>query len=326
MLSTIQLVQATIVGAGVSGLTVAAVFLEAGWEVTVVARETHESTVSVVAAAIWTVTDAVPREAARRWALTSRERFAALAEETGTGVVPMRQRELERVDPGPTWWETQPFVRRLGTDELPAGFAAGLEIDGFMIEPPIYLSWLTDRISKLGAEVTIAEVERLDHVDGDVVVNCSGLGASALAGDDSLYPIRGQVVAVANPGIRDGVADESDPERIAYVYPRSKEVVLGGSRLAGSSTTFADQASTERILTDCARLDPRVAQLEPIEVRVGLRPGRPSVRVEADRDANGRPIVHNYGHGGAGYILSWGAALEALDLAVVATQDVVGGR
>lgn len=326
MLSTIQLVQATIVGAGVSGLTVASVFLEAGWEVTVVARETHESTVSVVAAAIWTVTDAVPREATRRWALTSRERFAALAEQAGTGVVPLRQRELERVDPGPTWWESQPFVRRLGTDELPPGFAAGLEIDGFMIEPPIYLSWLTDRISRLGAKVTIAEVDRLDLVDGDVVVNCSGLGASALVGDDSLYPIRGQVVAVANPGIRDGVADESDPDRIAYVYPRSQEVILGGSRLARSSTTVADPASTARILADCARLDPRVAQLEPIEVRVGLRPGRPSVRVEADRDANGRPIVHDYGHGGAGYILSWGAALEALDLAVVATQDVVGGR
>jgi D-amino-acid oxidase len=307
--------QATIVGAGVSGLTAAVVFSEAGWDVSVVARETHESTVSTVAAAIWTVTDASPREATRRWALTSRLRFAAFADEAGTGVVPMRQRELERVDPGPTWWEAQPFVRRLQPDELPPGYAAGLEIDGYMIEPPIYLPWLTDRFCHLGGEVRIVDVDRLEDVDGDVVVNCSGLGASVLAGDDSLYPIRGQVVAIANPGISDGVADESDTGCIAYVYPRSREVVLGGSRQVGSSVTASNAALTGRIIADCARLDPRIEGLEPIDVRVGLRPGRSNVRVEADFDANGRPIVHNYGHGGAGYILSWGAAHEALDRA-----------
>jgi D-amino-acid oxidase len=307
--------RATIVGAGVSGLTTAVVFLEAGWSVSVVARETHEATVSTVAAAIWTVTDASPREATRRWALTSRAQFAALAEEAGSGVVPLRQRELERGDSEPGWWESQPFVRRLLLDELPPGYAAGLEIDGFMIEPPIYLPWLTDRLRRLGGDVTIDDVDRLDHVEGDVVVNCSGLGASALAGDDSLYPIRGQVVAIANPGINDGVADESDSDRVAYVYPRSREVVLGGLRSEGSSVTSPDAAVTDRIMADCVRLDPRIEGLEPIDVRVGLRPGRPSVRVEAELDANDRPVIHNYGHAGAGYILSWGAALEALDLA-----------
>lgn len=307
--------QATVVGAGVSGLTTAVVFLEAGWTVSVVARETYESTVSTVAAAIWTVTDASPREATRRWALTSRAQFAALAEQVGSGVVPLRQREFEQTELGPTWWEGQPFVRRLLPDELPPGYAAGLEIDGFMIEPPIYLPWLTDRLRQLGGDVRIDDVDRLDHVEGDVVVNCSGLGASVLAGDDSLYPIRGQVVAVTNPGINDGVADESDSDRVAYVYPRSREVVLGGLRSVGSSVTSPDATLTERIMADCVRLDPRIDGLEPIDVRVGLRPGRPSVRVETEFDSNGRPVIHNYGHAGAGYILSWGTAREALDLA-----------
>jgi D-amino-acid oxidase len=312
--------QATIVGAGVSGLTTAVVFLEAGWQVRVVARETHETTVSTVAAAIWTVTDALPRAATRRWALISRERFAALADQVGSGVVPLRQRELERVDPGPSWWEGQPFVRRLGPEELPTGYAAGLEIDGFVIEPPIYLRWLTDRLAQLGGDVTIDDVDRLDDVEGDVVVNCSGLGASVLAGDDSLFPIRGQVVAVPNHGISDGIADESNPDRVAYVYPRSREVVLGGLREVGSSASEPDPAVTERILADCARLDPRVEGLKPVGVRVGLRPGRPSVRVGAELDTNGRPVVHNYGHAGAGYILSWGAALEVLGQATSACE------
>ena len=307
--------RASIVGAGVSGLTTAVVFAEAGWEVSVVARETHESTVSTVAAAIWTVTDASPREATRRWALASRSRFAALADAAGSGVVPLRQRELERVDPGPTWWESQPFVRRLRPDELPLGYVAGLEIDGFMIEPSIDLPWLTGRLRRLGGEVTIADLDRLEDVEGDALVNCSGLGASVLADDHSLYPIRGQVVAIANPGIRDGIADETDPGRVAYVYPRSHEVVLGGLRDVGSAVTAPDAALTERIIADCTRLDPRIGGLEPIDVRVGLRPGRPSVRVDAELDRNGRPVIHNYGHAGAGYILSWGASLHALDLA-----------
>ncbi|MBS0188049.1 MAG: amino acid oxidase, partial [Planctomycetes bacterium] len=40
--------------------------------------------------------------------------------------------------------------------------------------------------------------------------------------------------------------------------------------------------------------------------RAGLRPYRPAVRLEADQ-ANPR-IIHNYGHGGAGYTLCRGCA------------------
>lgn len=304
--------RATIVGAGVTGLTTAVVFLEAGWDVEVIARDTHESTVSMVAAAVWTVIDAEPEEATRRWALHSRTRFATAAGVQRSGVVPLRQRELARIDNGPSWWESQPFVRRLGPDELPNDYATGLDIDGFLIEPPVYLPWLSGQIGELGGKITVGEVDRLDALDGDVVANCSGLGAAGLAADGSVYPIRGQVVAIANPGIDEGVSDESDLDRIAYVYPRSREVILGGLRQPGSWDLSPDTAVTERILADCARLDPSIEGLGPLDVRVGLRPGRPTVRVESQLDSSGRPIVHNYGHGGAGYILSWGAALEAV--------------
>lgn len=312
--------RATIVGAGVSGLTTATIFREAGWDVSIVARETHASTVSVVAAAVWTIIDGAPLDVTRRWALSSRTRFASLAALPESGVVPLPQRELARVDPGPNWWDRHPFVRRLAAEELGPGYAAGFEIDGFMVEPPIYLPWLVDGLGAHDCTVTIGEVDRLEDLDGDVVVNCSGLGAASLAGDQSLYPIGGQVVVVPNPGISDAVSDESDPARITYVYPRSREVILGGVRQVGSSASAPDPATTERILADCAHLDPRIDGLEAIDVRVGSRPGRPTVRVEAAVLPDGRPVVHNYGHGGAGYILSWGAALEALSRAMSATR------
>jgi D-amino-acid oxidase len=50
--------------------------------------------------------------------------------------------------------------------------------------------------------------------------------------------------------------------------------------------------------------------------RVGLRPFRRSgVRLERDQLRDGRTVVHNYGHGGAGFTLSWGCAREVLELA-----------
>jgi D-amino-acid oxidase len=50
--------------------------------------------------------------------------------------------------------------------------------------------------------------------------------------------------------------------------------------------------------------------------RVGLRPFRRSgVRLERDRLRDGRTIIHNYGHGGAGFTMSWGCAHEVLEAA-----------
>ena len=45
----------------------------------------------------------------------------------------------------------------------------------------------------------------------------------------------------------------------------------------------------------------------------GLRPGRPAGRLEAET-VEGAVVVHNYGHGGEGVMLSWGCAAEAVDL------------
>jgi D-amino-acid oxidase len=49
-------------------------------------------------------------------------------------------------------------------------------------------------------------------------------------------------------------------------------------------------------------------------VAVGLRPARSEVRLEATTLADGRPLVHNYGHGGSGFTLSWGCADEVARL------------
>ena len=86
-------------------------------------------------------------------------------------------------------------------------------------------------------------------------------------------------------------------------------LVLGGVARAWplGAPPVADPAVTERILAQAAAHGLRVGPVK--RVRVGLRPFRPTVRLARD----GR-LIHNYGHGGAGFTLSRGCALEVADL------------
>ncbi|HET9482981.1 MAG TPA: FAD-dependent oxidoreductase, partial [Xanthomonadales bacterium] len=59
---------------------------------------------------------------------------------------------------------------------------------------------------------------------------------------------------------------------------------------------------------------PRIADDRVIRVIVGLRPYRPSGFVVRREDVGARPVVHHYGHGGAGITLSWGTAQQAVEL------------
>jgi inosose dehydratase len=69
------------------------------------------------------------------------------------------------------------------------------------------------------------------------------------------------------------------------------------------------------IVAECSR----VLEIEPPEVlgeRVGLRPfRRAGVCLRADRLRDGRRVIHNYGHGGSGFTLSWGCAEAVFDVA-----------
>ena len=57
------------------------------------------------------------------------------------------------------------------------------------------------------------------------------------------------------------------------------------------------------------RAGPALSGARVLGHRVGLRPARPEVRLEAE-DGEGGRVVHCYGHGGAGVTLSWGCADE----------------
>jgi len=59
----------------------------------------------------------------------------------------------------------------------------------------------------------------------------------------------------------------------------------------------------------------KIAEPKILAERVGLRPFRQSgVRLGTERLQDGRVVIHNYGHGGAGFTLSWGCARRVAEL------------
>ncbi|HWI17504.1 MAG TPA: FAD-dependent oxidoreductase [Vicinamibacterales bacterium] len=57
-----------------------------------------------------------------------------------------------------------------------------------------------------------------------------------------------------------------------------------------------------------------------IRTTIGLRPHRPSGFVLKADKLDGKTIIHNFGHGGAGMSLSWGTASMATDMAMAHTE------
>ncbi|MEP7026307.1 MAG: FAD-dependent oxidoreductase, partial [Actinomycetota bacterium] len=108
------------------------------------------------------------------------------------------------------------------------------------------------------------------------------------------------------------------PGGLVYLFPHDGTVVLGGTEERGNASREPDPATAQRILRNCTTIEPRLRDAEIIAHKVGLRPARPFVRLEAE-ELGGRLLVHNYGHGGAGVSLSWGCAADAARLVLASS-------
>jgi len=291
----------TVVGAGVVGLTTAVYLRENGVAADVVAREAPEDTTSAVAAAIWYPYRALPVDRVTAWSAATYRELRRLAGVGGSGVRMLEGTEVLAPDaPDPWWGDAVPDLRRT---------SVGLRFAAPAVDMSVHLPWLVARLGALGGAIERRAVRGFDELHADAVVNCAGLGARELAGDPTLTAVRGQVVRVAAPTVTEWLIDDTHDDLPTYLVPRERDVVLGGTAEEGAEDLTPDPATTEAIVARCAEHVPAVGDAPILAVAVGLRPARPSVRLEVE----GR-VVHCYGHGGAGVTLAWGCAVEVAAL------------
>lgn len=307
-----------LLGAGVSGLSTAILLRQAGYDVRIWARDLPPDTTSNRAAAIWYPYLAQPREKALRWAAASYAYFADhLVPDPASGVSFQTMTEIfSEPQPDPWWQSAVPVaVERPAADELPSGYVDAYRFRGLLIETDIYMPFLLESFRALGGQIEKREINNMDEVlDGaDIVVNCTGLGSRDLLGDEELYPVRGQMLRVRSTAICETIFDDTGPNALGLVVSRGDDLMLGGTTQAHDWNLDAEPADSETILKRARAIAPNLGAVEVLDTIVGLRPVRSQVRVEAERVGE-KLLVHNYGHGGAGFTLSWGCAMDVVDL------------
>lgn len=308
-----------VLGSGIIGLTSAVVLAESGRRVTVWAREPAEETTSAVAGGLWWPYRIEPEHRVADWSVRSFDVYARQAEDPAVTGVRMRtglQLGIGTAGLGP-WRRALREVRAANSAELPGEYTTGVRATVPIVDTATHLAHLRDRLAAAGGRVELRTAGSLGEAGREAacVVNCTGLGARELVPDPSMRPVQGQLVVVENPGVEEWVVSAyKEATATLYALPQPYGLVLGGTAVEDAWDTGPDPAVAAGIVARCARVLPRIADARVLGHRVGLRPARPAVRLEAEHLPGGALCVHNYGHGGAGVTVAWGCAEEAAEL------------
>ena len=309
--------QINVIGCGVSGMSCAIVLMNAGYEVTILTEKLPGETTSSKAAAIWFPYEVRPQQKANHWSNYSYHRFQEFIGLENSGISMIDLIVIIEKEEDAWWKEALPksAIRKAKPEEMPPPYSVAYVLNVPLIETQLYLKFLLNKFKKMGGKVLEGKI--LDPSkfmrDDQILVNCSGLGAAELFNDQSVYPIQGQIVKIDKqagiPCITAEFGFDEEDEELAYIVPRKDCIVLGGTARKNEISTIPDDDETDAIISRCKIIAPKLENVNIQMVEVGLRPGRSEIRLE--RVGN---VIHNYGHGGGGFTVSWGCAQDVLNL------------
>lgn len=221
-----------VIGCGAIGLTTALQLQRAGARVTIHAKELPPQTRSSMATGVWSPDSRICLEAHStpefkgRWAAMTRasfDRYQTLLGLAGTPVEwidthIIRSPASASPAPAPTHDDRPPFAHGLTREMTPelraprATYPAGshpfgdrevLSVSGLMFNIAAYSQYLLSSFLELGGRIEIREFHspaELSALPQKTLVNCTGYGAKALFGDNSLVPVRGQLARMIPDG------------------------------------------------------------------------------------------------------------------------------
>lgn len=224
----------------------------------------------------------------------------------------------------PSWKDIVPLFQTLNAKELKlfpgVSCTHGWKYTTIVCDSQLYIRYLHNQFEEAGGRIQRRKVQNLSELaEFDLVVNCAGLASKQLFPDDKLTAVRGQVMRVRAPWVKHYINFNGQN----YIIPNFDTVVLGGTTQRGNFDTTVSEEDTHHILEGCCKLVPSLRHAEVVSDWAGLRPARDRVRISLEKHkvinpwgtSKMLPVVHNYGHGGAGITLHWGCAEDAVALA-----------
>jgi len=300
-----------IIGAGISGMSTALLLVQKKHRITVYAKAFSPNITSDRAAAFWFPYHIRNDKRGIGWCQASYDHYKKLAEQKDTGISIQQLIKVLRKgvkEEEQVWMDFMPkdSCRIMHSNELSSNIAKGYDIKVPLIETQIFLPYLQMRLQDSGVEFIKKEIKYFNELtlDNDIVINCSALGSGNLCNDKSIIPVKGQVGLLAP---KKDLPIYLDNEKLLYIVPRKDAIIVGGTYEERIETETTDPLVIERLLNNAYEVFPELKLQRVIGSWSGLRPYRPEVRVEHEKGTN---IIHNYGHGGSGFTLSFGCAEE----------------
>ena len=333
-----------IVGGGVIGLS-CAMTLSSDYQVTIVAEKIGVKSDSWKATAIWHVYLVPETKQVLDWAAYTLKVLCDFAKlESQPGIELVKGVELFRNSEAsyPSWSDIPPLFKMLSdievssynyydNSDLTTAEVSDLKMHpvkwGYHIEAPtadmhIYLPWLEKRVVESGVKIIERKIDSFQELvkDYDLLINCTGFGSRELANDKNFEVYRGQYfilkASIDSPKVY--IGDDDHPAGMAYMIPRLGNVMVGGcaeKNIESLELTLNWDDTLRRAglyvpwLRNCKPSD---QARQPV---VCIRPSRNTgIRLEIDKDSFSIPIIHNYGHGGSGFSLSWGCGESVKEL------------
>ena len=254
--------RAAVIGCGIVGLTTARQLQRHGFDVTIYAASLPPETTSNMAWAAFTPLSGLVSADRRtpEWDVQFQRAV----------VTSFREHQLLAGGRyGVSWINeyspvSNPSAPRRGGEEggpglLPAGFALGrtllqpgehpfatpyaYSIPNLRFEPSIYLDALMHDVVDFGGRIVVRRFETsrdLAALSETLIVNCTGLGAKTLFGDDELVPIKGQLVVL--------VPQDDVNYSAGGMMPRHDGIVLGHVSQRGVTSLDVDEVERKRVV------------------------------------------------------------------------------